>query len=165
MGYAEDRDEFAEMDRRDERVRRVADEAEEKRATAERQKSNKIADDARRFTKQCKQQRELYKKRQEGMVQAAAKWAAGDTVQQETVDKPEHYQIKINGHDIQVIDIIEAYELNFSLGNSLKYLLRAGRKYSLKEAEDLKKAAWYLTREAERIEERVVQANPRGCVG
>jgi hypothetical protein len=92
--------------------------------------------------------------------------AAGDTeMKQETVDRPSHYQIEIGGKAIQVIDLIEAYALNFSMGNALKYLLRAGRKDPLKEAEDLKKAAWYLTREAERIEQRIAKASPQGCVG
>jgi len=47
--------------------------------------------------------------------------------------------------------------LNFSRGNAVKYLLRAGRKAeegyrgSEKEIEDLNKAKWYIEREIERI--------------
>ena len=59
------------------------------------------------------------------------------------VNHPPHY--KSNG--IEAIDVIEAFKLNFNLGNSLKYILRADRKG--KRLEDLKKAAWYLTREVE----------------
>jgi len=46
------------------------------------------------------------------------------------------------------IKIIEAYELGFSLGNALKYLLRCGRKGSKEDSiQDLKKARWYINRE------------------
>ncbi len=46
---------------------------------------------------------------------------------------------------IEVIDIIETYELGFRLGNCVKYILRAGNKDS--RIQDLKKAKWYLDRE------------------
>lgn len=70
---------------------------------------------------------------------------------------PNHYK-SVNGYE--VIDIIEYFELNFSRGNAIKYLLRAGRKpeegYDMadKEVEDLKKAAWYINREVDRIQKR-----------
>lgn len=57
---------------------------------------------------------------------------------------PEYY--KSNG--LEAIDIIEAYDLQFNLGNALKYILRAGKKSS-KEV-DLNKAIWYLQREVQR---------------
>ena len=56
---------------------------------------------------------------------------------------PEHYQ----GQGYEVLDIIEDFELNFNLGNVLKYLLRAGRKNSELKEEDLEKALFYLKRE------------------
>jgi len=56
---------------------------------------------------------------------------------------PSHYQ----GQKYEVIDIIEDFELNFCLGNAIKYILRAGKKGDKKE--DLRKAIWYLTREIE----------------
>jgi hypothetical protein len=59
----------------------------------------------------------------------------------ESVNHPEHYQ----GKGIEVIDIIEAFELNFSLGNSIKYILRADKKGNKKQ--DLEKAIWYLNNE------------------
>jgi hypothetical protein len=59
----------------------------------------------------------------------------------EAVNHPPHYQA--NG--IEVIDIIENFELNFNLGNTIKYVLRAGKKGNKKE--DLEKAVWYLKRE------------------
>ena len=47
--------------------------------------------------------------------------------------------------------------MNFSRGNAVKYILRAGRKDEkgydalTKEIEDLKKANWYINREIERL--------------
>lgn len=65
----------------------------------------------------------------------------------EKVNHPEHY--KANG--MEAIDIIEAYGLDFSLGNAVKYILRAGRK-SRNKLEDLQKASWYINREIEKIQ-------------
>lgn len=50
------------------------------------------------------------------------------------------------------MDVIEAYHLGFSLGNAVKYILRAGRKDKDKHIEDLKKARWYVDREIQRLE-------------
>ena len=50
-----------------------------------------------------------------------------------------------NGKDYDVIDIIKDYELNFSRGNILKYIIRAGKKKD--ELGDLLKAKDYLERE------------------
>lgn len=47
---------------------------------------------------------------------------------------------------LEAIDIITAYDLNFPLGNVIKYVLRAGRK-SDNDIEDLKKALDYLAYE------------------
>ena len=58
------------------------------------------------------------------------------------IDHPQHYQA--NG--VEAIDVIEAFGLGFNLGNSLKYILRAGRKTD-DTTTDLAKAAWYLQRE------------------
>lgn len=63
------------------------------------------------------------------------------------VDHPSHY----NTGKIEVIDFIEDQDLNFSRGNALKYLCRAGKKETSKEVEDLQKAAWYINREIERL--------------
>ena len=63
------------------------------------------------------------------------------------VHNPSHY--KSGG--IEVIDVIEAFDLNFRLANVIKYVLRAGRKGDA--LEDLEKAAWYLDREIDKLEE------------
>ena len=55
-------------------------------------------------------------------------------------------------HDIEVIDFIEYQHLGFHLGTAVKYISRAGRKDPAKTIEDLKKAAWYLNRQIERLE-------------
>ena len=61
----------------------------------------------------------------------------------ETVNHPDHYQ----GGKYEVIDIIEDFDLSFSLGNAIKYILRAGHKDPQLKKEDLRKAIWYLERE------------------
>ena len=62
----------------------------------------------------------------------------------EEVNHPDHYQ----GNGIEVIDIIDSFDLNFNLGNSIKYILRADKKGFKKK--DLDKAVWYLNRELEK---------------
>lgn len=41
-------------------------------------------------------------------------------------------------------DVIRAFDLNFALGNVIKYVLRAGRKPDEPAHDDLQKALWYL---------------------
>ena len=60
----------------------------------------------------------------------------------EAVNHPSHY----NDGNIEVIDFIEDKKLGFHLGNAVKYISRAGKKDKSKEAEDIKKAIWYLNR-------------------
>jgi hypothetical protein len=62
----------------------------------------------------------------------------------EMVNHPDHYQ----GNKFEVIDVIEDYDLGFSLGNAIKYILRADNKGNRKQ--DLKKAIWYIQREIDR---------------
>ena len=59
------------------------------------------------------------------------------------VENPSHY----NTGKIEVIDFIEDQNLNFNLGNAVKYICRAGKKDPAKFREDLEKAVWYLNRE------------------
>lgn len=49
----------------------------------------------------------------------------------------------------EAIKVIEAWGLNFSLGNCVKYISRAGKKDPTKLVEDLQKAAFYLNRAIE----------------
>ena len=62
----------------------------------------------------------------------------------EQVDHPSHYN-----QGIEPIDIIESWDLNFSLGNAIKYILRSP--YKGKQIEDLEKARWYIDREINRL--------------
>lgn len=58
----------------------------------------------------------------------------------EMVNHPDHYQ----GAGIEVIDVIEAFNLDFCLGNVIKYVLRCGKKDEA--IQELEKARWYLDR-------------------
>ena len=60
------------------------------------------------------------------------------------VNHPTHY--KTGG--IETIDFIEAKELNYNLGNAVKYISRAEHKGN--KQQDLEKAVWYLNRELSR---------------
>ena len=61
--------------------------------------------------------------------------------------KSEHYCMG----GLEAIDVIEAYCLNFALGNAVKYVLRCGRKGCDADAiRDLEKARAYIDREITR---------------
>lgn len=47
--------------------------------------------------------------------------------------------------------MIEAWGLGFALGNTVKYISRAGKKKRNSELQDLQKAAWYLQRRIEQL--------------
>lgn len=82
----------------------------------------------------------------------------------EAVNHPEHYGGADNPYE--AIKVIEAWKLGFCLGNTVKYISRAGKKcttppmlrhsaateQSLSALEDLKKARWYLDREISNLE-------------
>jgi hypothetical protein len=65
----------------------------------------------------------------------------------DVINSPSHY---ISQNGIEAIQVIEAFNLNFNLGNVIKYALRSGKKEN--ELQDLKKALWYLKREIESVE-------------
>jgi hypothetical protein len=62
------------------------------------------------------------------------------------VNHPEHY--KVGG--IETIDFIEAKQLNYHLGNVVKYITRAEHKGN--QLQDLQKALWYLEREIKNVQ-------------
>ena len=62
----------------------------------------------------------------------------------EMVNHPSHYNV-----GIETIDYIESWEMNFNIGNVIKYATRAGFKEN--QLEDLEKAKWYLEREMQRV--------------
>tara|TARA_E500000331_G_scaffold358184_1_gene423264 strand:- start:2989 stop:3291 length:303 start_codon:yes stop_codon:yes gene_type:complete len=70
----------------------------------------------------------------------------------ESVNHPEHY-LKNTGHE--VIDVINAWKLNFELGNAIKYIARAGKKDPNKEIEDLEKAMCYIEMQIKSIKNNI----------
>lgn len=67
----------------------------------------------------------------------------------DAVNHPSHY----TDGKIEVIDFIEDKNLDFCLGNAVKYISRAGKKDPEKEIEDLKKAIWYINRRIQELEQ------------
>ena len=59
---------------------------------------------------------------------------------------PTHYQ-----GSVQPIDLINAQDLNFNLGNVVKYVCRAGKKEGENTLSDLEKAKDYINFEIERV--------------
>ncbi len=64
----------------------------------------------------------------------------------EAINHPQHYASHPSG--VECVTIAEHY--NFNVGNAIKYLWRAGLKTE-DPSEDLRKAAWYINREIERL--------------
>jgi hypothetical protein len=75
-------------------------------------------------------------------------------VMADPVDHPKHY----NTGKIEVIDAIEDWKLGFHEGNVIKYVACARHKGN--ELEDLRKAAWYLNRAIEKLEENQLRITP-----
>ena len=69
----------------------------------------------------------------------------------EKINSPDHYK---KNRKFEPIDVIIDWDLDFCLGNALKYISRSGRKDDA--IEDLKKAIWYLNQEIEIIERKNV---------
>lgn len=69
------------------------------------------------------------------------------------INKQYHY----NYGNIEVIDIIEdaGHGVGFAIGNAIKYILRAPHKGA--ELQDLKKAAYYINRRIQQLEEEHVE--------
>jgi hypothetical protein len=51
----------------------------------------------------------------------------------------------------EAIKVIEAWNLGFCLGNTVKYISRAGKKVGESTIKDLEKARWYLDREIQTL--------------
>lgn len=63
-----------------------------------------------------------------------------------SVNHPKHYNVG----RFEVIDVIDDWNLDFCLGNAVKYIARAGHKGD--RVTDLQKAVWYLNHEIENTE-------------
>ena len=87
----------------------------------------------------------------ESCIDGIEAWLESPTEENQPADNvnhPSHY----TGGKIEVIDFIEDKKLGFHLCNAVKYISRAGRKDPARTVEDLRKAAWYLNRQIERLE-------------
>jgi hypothetical protein len=67
----------------------------------------------------------------------------------ELVNHPKHYGGKDNPYE--AIKVIEAWDLGFCLGNTIKYISRAGKKDET--IQELEKALWYLKREIKNLKD------------
>jgi len=68
----------------------------------------------------------------------------------EAVNNPSHYGGADNPYE--AIKVIDAWDLGFNLGNTVKYIARCGKKDD--ELQELEKAAWYLNNEIQKIKSR-----------
>jgi hypothetical protein len=77
---------------------------------------------------------------------------------------PLHYQVTTDfkgpdGKVFQAIHVIEIFDLDFTLGNSVKYILRCGKKPDARQITDLEKAIWYIQRRIQqlrRVEDAII---------
>ena len=73
------------------------------------------------------------------------------------VNKPSHY---CEGRTYEPIAVIKDWNLNFNLGNAVKYVSRAGRKENNSLLQDLKKARQYLDFEINFLENNIKDKYP-----
>ena len=76
-------------------------------------------------------------------------------MEKEQVNHPLYYN-----QGIEPIEVIESWDLNFNLGNVIKYTLRAPYKENM--IQDLEKAKWYLEREIIRLKKEETKAALKG---
>lgn len=95
---------------------------------------------------------EIYKTAEDVLAEAKSteKEETGNKPYKESVNHPSHYGGKDNPYE--TIKVIDAWGLDFELGNAIKYISRAGKKDPTKTVEDLKKAIFYIQHEIDKIE-------------
>lgn len=71
-------------------------------------------------------------------------------IKNDIINHPAHY----TSGNIETWDYIEDKNLNYFLGNAVKYISRAGKKNKDTYVEDLKKAIAYLNKEIDNYEKR-----------
>lgn len=76
-----------------------------------------------------------------------ATFTIDDDDENSMVDHPSHYGGEDNPYE--AIKVIEAWGVGFNLGNTLKYISRAGKKDNI--IQDLEKALFYLDREIQNL--------------
>ena len=65
------------------------------------------------------------------------------------------------GRKHEPIDVIQDWDLDFCLGNVVKYISRAGRKDNADAVEDLKKAKTYLEYEISKLTDEYFPTNSK----
>lgn len=88
-------------------------------------------------------------RREEEKVVEGAKFELVNEDKKEQVNHPNHYA---QGRKYEPIDVITDWELGFNLGNTVKYISRAGRKDDA--IQDLEKALFYLQYEINRLKNK-----------
>ena len=69
----------------------------------------------------------------------------------DNINHPAHYGGADNVYE--AIKVIEAWNLDFCLGNVVKYISRAGKKEGNSLIQDLEKAKWYLERRIQELKD------------
>lgn len=70
-------------------------------------------------------------------------------IESDIIGHPNHY---CEGREYEPKDVIRDWNLNFNLGNAVKYISRNGRKAGNSALQDLKKARQYLDFEIDFLE-------------
>lgn len=70
-------------------------------------------------------------------------------MEEQNILHPPHYA---EGRKFEPKDVIRDWDLNFNLGNAVKYISRQGRKKGESNVKDLKKAKQYIDFELEYLE-------------
>lgn len=86
--------------------------------------------------------------------------AKADEKQTDEISKPSHY---CAGRKYEPKDVIRDWDLNFNLGNVVKYVSRNGRKPNESSLKDLEKARQYLDFEIAAIKEDGLESGFKGA--
>ena len=110
--------------------------------TAPKKKKSKIV----KAVKEMKQALDVIEKKPTKLIVQPQYKAAAlkllDMKEADLINSPPHY----TDGGVQTLDFIEAKDLNYRLGNVVKYVSRAGKK-NTDPVQDLEKAMFYLKRE------------------
>lgn len=79
-------------------------------------------------------------------------------MKEDVINRANHYTYSA----VEPIAAVEAWNLNFNLGNVVKYIARHKHKNGL---EDLRKARWYLEREIENYQRATITVGTQQAVG
>lgn len=90
------------------------------------------------------------------MTEKEVKYESKEGDQYDFINSPVHYGGRNSKHE--VLSAIQEWNLNFSLGSAVKYIVRAGKKPGQDELVDLRKAIVFLKREIEFVTEARVES-------